>query len=533
MANNLKMEKQILVKQLLKLGWSYRRIEEETGIRRETSSKYDPNHPRYKDNSKAANVPTDSPTTNSENRPKCPPNENDQNQSNISLVIQANASKPTRISNASKYDNIIREKLSLGLSAQRIYQDLVCEYEFEHSYDCVKRYVRKLKKQIPKVFARIHTKPGEEAQVDFGQGAPTLKNGRYLRPWFFKMVLSYSRHSYEEAVWSQDVETFIQCHERAFEEIGGVTSIIRIDNLKSAVLQAHLFEPQLNPLYAAFAKHYNFSILPCLPRKPEHKGKTESGVGYTKDNALKGLKFNSIKDQNDHLRFWNKRWARTRTHGTTKRKVWDVFINEEKQALQPLPNEFFQYFKIGKRTVHNDGHIEVKKAYYSVPHHLVGLRVDVQFNSKWIKALYNNKLVAFHRTIEPGRFQTEKKHIPEHFCLTTKEYETKLLYRCRKIGWHCKIWATKVIKERNQLGFRAIQGVLRLDQKYSNETIDSACSQAIKMGSYRFHTVKLLCEDHSDPEKQVDCQLELLQNHELIRSPREYQIYANLLQQSE
>ena len=530
MANILNMEKQTLIKQLLKLGWSYRRIEKETGIRHETVSKYDPNHPRYREDSKAANVPTDSTKSDIENRPKCPPTENEENLLDSTLSPPESSIKSTRVSNAANYDSVIREKLILGLSAQRIYQDLVCEYDFEHGYDCIKRYVRKLKKKNPKVFARIHTKPGEEAQVDFGKGAPTLKNGRYIRPWFFKMVLSHSRHSYEECVWQQDIETFIQCHERAFDEFGGVPSIIRVDNLKSAVLKANLFDPELNPLFAAFARHYNFSILPCLPRKPEHKGKTESGVGYTKDNALKGLKFNSIKDQNDHLRFWNKRWARTRIHGTMKKQVWAVFVNEESKALKPLPKDIFQFFNIGPRIVHNDGHIEVKKAYYSVPHYLVGRQLNVHFNGKWVKAFYNNKLVAFHRTIQPGKFQTDRKHIPEHFSLTTEEYKNRLINRCSEIGRHCKLWAIKVIKERNQLGFRAIQGVLRLNQKYANETINMACAQAVKLGSCRYYTVKLLCEDHNDPEQQMDCQLELLQNHDLIRDPKEYQHYAEILQ---
>jgi hypothetical protein len=96
-------------------------------------------------------------------------------------------------SGAAIYDDLIRQKLSHGLTAQRIYQDLVTDNNFTHSYDCVKRYIRQLKHQQPKVFARLHTRPGEEAQVDFGLAAPTLKNGRYVRPWFFKMVLSHSR----------------------------------------------------------------------------------------------------------------------------------------------------------------------------------------------------------------------------------------------------------------------------------------------------------------------------------------------------
>jgi len=533
MANTLKMAKQILIKQLLKLGWSYRRIENETGIRRETVSKYDPDHPSKNDNSKPAKVPTDpivSENIDSENRPKCPPTSDVSSGDLPAVTSDQDPAKPTRTSNAAPYHSVILEKIGIGLSAQRIYQDLVCEHDFEHKYDCIKRYVRKLKDKDPKLVGRIHTKPGEEAQVDFGNGAPTLKNGRYIKPWFFKMVLSYSRHSYEECVWQQDVETFIRCHEHAFEDFGGVPSIIRPDNLKSAVLQAHLFEPDLNPLFAAFAKHYNFAIVPCLPRKPEHKGKTESGVGYTKDNALKGLRFNSIEDQNAHLRSWNKRWARTRIHGTTKRQVWPVFLNEEKQALQPLPQQIFQYFKIGKRKVHNDGHVEVDKAYYSVPHRLVGERLDVQFNAQWVKVIFKNQLVAFHRKAQPGRFQTNKKHLPENYCLTTEEYKARLLRGCGELGPQCKLWALEVIKERNQLGFRAIQGVLRLKQKYSNEIINWACYQAIKLGSVRYHTVKLLCEDQGESSDQIGTQLELIQSHSLIRGPEEYQQYFEILQ---
>jgi transposase len=240
MANTLKMAKQILINQLLKLGWSYRRIQAETGIRRETVSKYDPNHPSKKDTSKPAKVPTDlvqSENIDSENRPKCPPTPDVNSGDFSSITPHQNPAKPTRISNAAPYNSVILEKIGKGLSAQRIYQDLVCEHDFEHSYDCVKRCVRKLKDKDPKLVGRIHTKPGEEAQVDFGKGAPTLKNDRYIKPWFFKMVLSYSRHSYEECVWQQDIETFIRCHEHAFEDFGGVPSIIRPDYVPRNIIR--------------------------------------------------------------------------------------------------------------------------------------------------------------------------------------------------------------------------------------------------------------------------------------------------------
>lgn len=549
MSNVLKMEKQTLIQQLLSLGWSYRRIQEETGIHRTTISKYDSSHPCHvsrtqTSNSKSTKVPAEPDQPADENRPKCPPtsspnesvqadqtpphtpenpSQSRESGSDDGSFENATIKKPTRISQAQAYDEIIREKLRHDLTAQRIYQDLVTDYDFPHGYDSIKRYVRKLKKKTPKVFARIHTTPGEEAQVDFGQAAPTLKNSRYVRPWLFKMVLSFSRHSYEEVVWTQDVETFIRCHEHAFEAFGGVPKLLRLDNLKSGVLQAHLYEPELNPLYAAFAKHAGFVPLPCLPRKPEHKGKTESGVGYTKDNALKGLKFESLQAQNAHLRNWNKRWARTRIHGTTKKQVWALFTESEQKALKPLPDKLFQYFKVGSRKVQADGHIEVARAYYSVPHRYLGQTVKVHFNAEWVKVLHGTEVIAFHRKIEAGRFHTDKNHLPTNKCLTTEEYKAKLLIRCAKVGGSCLEWAEQALKARQQMAFRAIQGVLHLQKKYTPEKINWACEQALKMASVRYHTVALLCQDRKETE--ANKQLDLLQQHEVIRPLQEYQDY--------
>lgn len=461
MANVLRMEKQVLVQQLIELGWSYRRIERETGIRRETIARYD------RRRSGPAKVPADPPDVPTEvgaadpqNRPKCPPGGDAER-------------RPTRTSTAAPFDMAIREGLTRGLTAQRIYQDLVTDHGYDGSYDAVKRYVRRLREKAPAVYARLHTGAGEEAQVDFGQGAPTLRGGRYARPWLFKMVLSYSRHSYEEVVWEQDVETFIRCHERAFSDFGGVPRIVVLDNLKSGVLKANLYEPEFNPAYAAFARHAGFAPLPCLPGRPEHKGKTESGVGYTQDNALKGLRFDSIEAQNAHLRHWNRRWARTRIHGTTKKQVYSVFLDEEKAHLQTATLASFAYFKVGRRKVHLDGHVEVERAYYSVPHRFVGQTLTVHFNRQYVKVLATGEeIVAFHRCTEPGRFQTETHHLPEHKTYSRETYKTRMLTRLAGLGPFCGRWAEEVIKARDVLGLRALQGVAHLEAQYEAERIE-------------------------------------------------------------
>jgi len=110
-----------------------------------------------------------------------------------------------------------------GLSAQRIWQDLRTEHEIEVSYYAVQRFVRRLVQSSPLPFRRMECAPGEEAQLDFGRGAPVrTPDGRRRRTWFFRIVLSHSRKGYTEAVFRQTTDDLIRCLENAFDAFGGV-----------------------------------------------------------------------------------------------------------------------------------------------------------------------------------------------------------------------------------------------------------------------------------------------------------------------
>ncbi len=112
-----------------------------------------------------------------------------------------------RTSQCEPFRQVIQDKLQAGLSAQRIWQDLQAEHGFCGAYDSVKRFVRRLGQADPVAFRRMECKPGQEAQVDFGTGAPVERpNGRNKRPHVFRIVLSYSRKGYSEAAWHQDTE---------------------------------------------------------------------------------------------------------------------------------------------------------------------------------------------------------------------------------------------------------------------------------------------------------------------------------------
>lgn len=212
---------------------------------------------------------------------------------------------PKAISKASAltsyHDDIIKH-LEADLSVIRIHEklkDIGCPL----GYTSVKRYVAKLKNRTD-ICVRFHTAPGVEAQVDFGYVGlmpyPGLP-GKRKKAWVFNMRLSYSRLDYYEVVFDQKVETFIRCHENAFYHFGGVPEVIKIDNLKAAILQAHFYEPIYQSLYKGFSDHWGFDPIPCRVRCPQEKGKVESGIKYVKNNFFAGRTFDTHHDLKEQL----------------------------------------------------------------------------------------------------------------------------------------------------------------------------------------------------------------------------------------
>ena len=432
MPNYLKMPKQQHVIALLELGWSYRRIEGETGVRRETVSRYDRLRPQRQANA-AKTFPGSGPAA--LGAVGAPPTADEPNAAKTFPGSAGKAAKTFPGSGArsrftaAAYRTAITEKLDAGLSRQRIWQDLVEEFGYAASYESVKRFVRTIapRRRAVGVF---HCAPGAEGQVDFFRGAPTLHagTGEWRRPWVFRLTLGHSRHGYEEAAWDQRLETFLRLHEHAFHDLGGVPLVIRHDNLKAAVVRACLYDPDSHEVYLAFATHWGFTPLPTQPRRPQENGKQERSGGYVKDNALKGRRFDSLDAQNAWLRQWNRTIARLRIHGTTRRQVWTHFVETEQRALQPLAAEAFPLFSAGERTVHADGHVEVAGAFYPVPLALLGQRVRVHWDARLVRVLHADTLVAVHRTVVPGTFApragetdgttgaTRQRHAPTGLC---------------------------------------------------------------------------------------------------------------------
>jgi len=407
-----------------------------------------------------------------------------------------------------------------GLSAQRVYQDLLAELNFAGSYQCVKRFVRKLCEQHPERVWRVEVQPGEEVQIDFGTGAPIAdEQQRRRRPWVLRAVLSFSRKGYSEAVFHQTTENLIRCLENAFRSFGGVPLTVNLDNLRAAVHKADWCDPQLSPKLLAFCRHYGCALMPCKPRTPEHKGKTENSIKYLKGNALRGRTFASLAAHNEHLRHWEKTVADVRIHGTTRQQV-SVRFAQEQRSLLPLPPDLFPSFQEG-RTVHRDSYVEIEKAYYSVPPEYIGSQVWARWDSREVR-LFNQRWeqIKLHARLQPGQFDQVLGlgggEGPLHRQL---DYWLK---RASEMGEPCGLWAKQVVQHKGPLGLRSVMGLLDLTRQHSFKSLNEVCASALSRGVWRLRDVRALLETR---QREVQTHLAFAQNHPLIRNLAEYGLF--------
>ncbi len=297
-----------------------------------------------------------------------------------------------------------------------------------------------------------------------------------------------------------------------------------IDNLRAAVKQADWYDPEIHPRIQSFAAHYGTVFLPTRPYTPQHKGKVESGVKYVKNNALAGRTYTSLEAQCEALLDWEHRTADLRIHGTTKRQVKQQFEEVERPSLQPLPRSRFPFFHEARRKVGRDGHIEVAKAYYSMPPEYIGREVWVRWDARVIRVFDEKwRQIAIHSRTAEGQFQTDPNHIPKRRQTVIERNAKSLLNEVATIGKAVGDWANAVIQSRGIEGVRVILGLRSLARSNSAAALNAACNTALSSGLLRLRTIhELLIRGGGETQQQFD----FLDEHPVIRPLSTYAIGA-------
>ena len=571
MSNVLSDEKRQQVIALGRLGWPLRQIEQATGVRRETASRYlkaagivirapggwgrrsakaaihpsrepEQSKPAIKvttdfSGEKHSSEPTSSgsdPITKATSTPEqskaaievttdfCKGNETTlESKSAIAKPNNSVASRKT-ISNCEPYRDLIQQAVDRGRNAMAIWQDLVSQYGFQAGYQSVKRFVQKLRpSRVLEARPVIRTQPGEEAQVDYGTG-PMVRHpqtGKHKRTRLFVMTLGYSRKSVRFLVFHSSSQVWAELHEKAFRRLGGSVRVIVLDNLREGVGTPDIYDPTLNPLYRDMLAHYGVVALPCRIKDPNRKGKVESGVGHAQKTPLKGMRFDTLEEAQEYLDKWESRWADTRIHGTTKRQVSAMFA-EEKPALLPLPLQPFRSYRYGQRVVHLDGCVEVEAAFYSTPPGWIGRKVHVQWDGLNIRIIdpKTGQLLREHLRQKRGWHRINEADLSPRTPLST----TQLLRRADTAGGYIGALCERIHKRDGQVGVRRIQGVLSLAKKFGAAVVDDACAAALELGVYEYRFVRRYLE------RRPQLPLSLKQVNPLIR---ELVQYRDLIQQ--
>jgi transposase len=348
------------------------------------------------------------------------------------------------------------------------------------------------------VTIRLDHKPAEKAQIDFCDGVfitdPVTGNKTLTQ--FFLGVLPFSSYTFGEFVLDQKLSTFIGVQSRMFAYFGGITPYVVVDNLKSGVNKADLYDPDVNPTYCDFANHMGFAVLPARPRKPRDKGSGETHIGVVQRGFFQEVRnrvFYSLHELNQTLRDYLQRLNHEvmKDYGVSRSQRFE----EEQKQLKSLPPSPFELSEWRQAKVHPDCHIQVEKNFYSVPFVYVGQKVRVRLTEKIVEVFSEDSqpLTAHTRLRGIGQFSTYDFHYPEKK-LSVARFEVRhAQHQAKQLGPHVEQLVDQLFSGSHPLRhLRRVQGILRLAKRYpiTAEALDHACQRALTFNKTRLAYIK-------------------------------------------
>lgn len=381
-------------------------------------------------------------------------------------------------------------------TAQTVWQRLRDERGLEVSIRTFRRYVRDHVQGISADQVTVRkevTPPGDVAEVDYGrQGLwsdPRSGKRRVING--FVMTLPFSRHHFVDPVDGCDQKSWVASHVSAFEFFGAAPKVIRLDNLKTGVLCADIYDPRLNRAYAEMAEHYGILLDPCRQGKPKDKPRVERAVPYVRDSYWRGRDFEDLVAMRQGALRWCAGVAGARPHGTLPGSVLEVFHAVERPTMVRLPEAPFEIAHWATAKLHGDCHVQVRGRFYAVPWRNVGKQLDVRVGEKLVQIYDNGVLLKTHVVTRGQRRYTDPADLPEQkvaFLLRTPAW---CRHRAAELGPDVLGLVDALLTDApHPLAYlRQAQAVIRLADTYGPARLDAACRRALVAdGSYR--TVK-------------------------------------------
>jgi transposase len=331
---------------------------------------------------------------------------------------------------------------------------------------------------------RIEGKPGEFAEVDFGQLGllQELGSGRRRVVHGFMMVLGYSRLNCVVPVFRQDLITIIDCFEQALEFFDGCPRRIVIDGMKACLDNADPCTPRFNRTFLEYANYRGFLPDPARPRHPKDKPVIENTVRFVRERFFKGETFIDLDDVARRALVWCRDTAGRRIHGTTRRVPIEVFETEEKPVLIPLQAGRFDPPHWTDCKIHPDHHVRVDGALYSVPSRWqAGSKVQVRADRALVRIYIHGELIKTHERKPRGGRSTDYNDYPDGKAPYAMRWPNFYCKRARDLGPSVGDFADQLLSgEFPWSRLRSAQKLLGLAERYGAARLDAACRRALR-----------------------------------------------------
>lgn len=389
------------------------------------------------------------------------------------------------------FDEIHKELARPGVTLTLLWDEYCAkcrdsgEIPYQYSQFC--RLYRRFA-TLSKATMHIARKPGEQMEVDWaGQTSFIQDNltGESIPAYVFVAVLPASQYTYVEAFLSMNLESWITAHVNTFRFFGGVPRMVTPDNLKTGVTSPDWYTPQINKTYHEMAEHYGTAIVPARIRRPKDKPSVESTVGHASTwiiAALRNQRYFSIQELNEDI---SKKLSEFNARPFQKRPGdrYNVFMNEEREMLLPLPREPYEIAAWKKATVAFNYHISVDGQYYSVPYEYIKHQVDVRMTSRMVEVFYNGVRICSHPKLRgySGQYRTMDEHMPAKHRKAGEWNSTRFLSWAESVGPNTieVIQSLLTRYKIEQQAYRSCMGILKLADKYSVERLELACARAL------------------------------------------------------
>jgi len=377
-----------------------------------------------------------------------------------------------------KISYLVREK---DLSAVLVL-DEIRPLGYQGGYSILKDYIRSVRiRKTRGPTAPIDHAPGVEAQMDWSPHRVVL-GGRDAIVHTGSFILCFSRWMHMDFFTNETIESVIDLHTQAFEQLQAVPDCITYDNMTTVGKHTGPGQVWINPRFQAFADKYGFKIVILPPGAKDRHGMVERPFHYIENNCLKGREFTDIDHLRAHRHWWLDNRANVRIHGTLRERPVDR-LKRELPFLKPLPAKRFESYREVERLINRDFCVAIDTNRYSVHPQLIGMNSKVRLYRDHLEIWVDGKHAASH-VYKETRF--DRSVLPEHQqAYRGYSFQTELLKNAfLRLGEEAKAYFEGLQRERGAAAGYHLQRILKLADRYGSDVTAGALSHAMRFGVY-------------------------------------------------